>query len=147
MSNYKNLGLVTDANTALERMKRGPAKAKMDADEAELREELVFASEEEEEEEAEVTDKDLRSAMGLSRLDGPAAPARLTTIQRAAIGKLIAKYGDDLRAMVMDHKLNTMQHSEGVLRKMVASFRYWKPEAPTSFRAPKGRLWNVGQNG
>lgn len=146
MSNYKNLGLVTDANSALERMKRGPAKAKADADEPELREELVFASEEEAED-AEVTDKDLRSAMGLSRLDGPAAPARLTTIQRAAIGKLIAKHGDDLRAMVMDHKLNTMQHSEGVLRKLVASFRYWKPEAPTSFRAPKGRLWNVGQNG
>lgn len=42
-----------------------------------------------------------------------------------------------VQAMVLDTKVNTMQHSAGQLKKMVAAFNFWKPGSKHDFRAPQ----------
>ena len=50
-------------------------------------------------------------------------PKKLTTVQIRVIGKLIEAHGrDNVDAMAKDMKLNKMQHSPGVLKKMVESY-------------------------
>uniref|UniRef100_A0A0E0L1N3 Nucleolar protein 16 n=1 Tax=Oryza punctata TaxID=4537 RepID=A0A0E0L1N3_ORYPU len=62
---------------------------------------------------------DLKSALGKQRRDGKSAPLEpLTKVQRIYIGRLIEKHADDYKAMFMDIKLNTMQHSVGTLKKL-----------------------------
>ncbi|XP_024521917.1 nucleolar protein 16-like [Selaginella moellendorffii] len=66
---------------------------------------------------------DVRSALGKKRRDGKnAGLQRLTKMQRVHIARLIKQYGNDFEAMARDIKLNTMQHSQGVLRKLCARF-------------------------
>ena len=55
---------------------------------------------------------------------GKAAPERLTQMQRVYIGKLVQKYGTDLKAMARDIKLNKMQHSVDKLRQLVRAYLY-----------------------
>lgn len=75
------------------------------------------------------------------RSSGKAAPKRLTTHQRQIVGRLLAAHGDDVAAMLKDRKLNSMQHSEGVLRALIESYRYWKEGSGVDFRVPHKRLW------
>ncbi|KFM23285.1 Nucleolar protein 16 [Auxenochlorella protothecoides] len=88
-----------------------------------------------------VDDDDLRAVLGKVRSTGPAAPKRLTKHQRDIVARLVAAHGDDTRAMMMDLKLNPMQHSEGVLQKLIASYKHWGPGAGVEFRVPVKSLW------
>lgn len=85
--------------------------------------------------------KDLRAVLGKVRSTGRAAPKRLTKHQRDIVARLIVAHGDDTRAMMMDRKLNPMQHSEGALHKLIASYRHWGPGAGVEFRVPVKGLW------
>lgn len=75
------------------------------------------------------------------RSTGKALPKRLTSHQRQIVGRLLAAHGDDIPAMARDRKLNSMQHSEGVLRALVESYHYWKEGSGVDFRVPNKRLW------
>lgn len=75
------------------------------------------------------------------RSTGKALPKRLTTHQRQIVGRLLAAHGDDIAAMARDRKLNAMQHSEGVLRALVESYKHWKEGSGVDFRVPHKRLW------
>lgn len=84
---------------------------------------------------------DLRAALGKVRSTGLAAPKRLTSHQRAIVSRLLARHGEDTRAMMMDRKLNPMQHSEGALRKLIDSYRHWSANSGVDFRVPIKGLW------
>lgn len=86
---------------------------------------------------------ELRAASACMRSTGPAPPQRLTPQQRRLCKRLIALHGKDTRAMMLDHRANPMQHSEGVLRKMLASFEHWGDDTNVSFRVPVKSLWKV----
>lgn len=43
--------------------------------------------------------------------------------------------------MMLDRRLNPMQHSEGDLRKLIEAFHYWKPSSGVDFRVPVKSLW------
>lgn len=75
------------------------------------------------------------------RSTGKAAPKRLTTHQRQIVGRLVAAHGDDVAAMARDRKLNSMQHSQGVLRALLESYRHWGEGAGVDFRVPRKSLW------
>ena len=66
---------------------------------------------------------EINATFGLQRSTGRRPPKRLTTVQIKVVGKLIEKHGkDNIAAMAKDIKLNKMQHSQGVLKKMVESY-------------------------
>ncbi|KAF5841655.1 ribosome biogenesis protein Nop16 [Dunaliella salina] len=71
-------------------------------------------------------DDELRAGCNLERKTNKAPPPRLTTIQRKLVEQLLEKHGDDVEAMVLDTKLNKMQHSAGHLKKLIAGFRHWQ---------------------
>lgn len=75
------------------------------------------------------------------RSSGKAPPKRLTPNQRQIVERLLAAHGDDVEAMVMDRRLNPMQHSTGALEKLIASYRHWKIGSGVDFRVPTKRLW------
>ncbi|GFR42551.1 hypothetical protein Agub_g3458 [Astrephomene gubernaculifera] len=83
-------------------------------------------------------DDEQRAALHLPRKSGRAPPARLTATQRQVVGALLEKHGEDVHAMMLDTKLNKMQHSEGELRKLIAAYRYW---GPTCSAAQKHDFW------
>ena len=70
---------------------------------------------------------EIAGAVGRQRSTGKRAPQQLTATQRRVVAALVAAHGEDVGAMAKDLKLNKMQHSAGVLRKMVASFRECAP--------------------
>ncbi len=80
----------------------------------------------------------LEAALSQPRPQGSQAapPARLTGRQRQIVEKLIAAHGSDTRAMMIDKRLNKMQHSEGVLKSMMASHAFWKEGSGVDFRVP-----------
>ena len=39
--------------------------------------------------------------------------------------------------MVLDTKLNPMQHSSGQLKKLIEAFGFWKPGSGHDFRGPQ----------
>lgn len=45
------------------------------------------------------------------------------------------------QAMMMDRRLNPMQHSEGALKQLIESFQYWKSGSGVDFRVPVKGLW------
>ena len=70
----------------------------------------------------EVVDE-INATFGKQRSTGKRPPKKLTTVQIRVIGKLIEAHGrDNVDAMAKDMKLNKMQHSPGVLKKMVESY-------------------------
>ena len=46
--------------------------------------------------------------------------------------------------MMLDHKRNTMQLSEAVLKEMMRACDYWPEGSGVDFRVPKKRLWTRG---
>lgn len=70
---------------------------------------------------------EIAGAVGRQRSTGKRAPQQLAATQRRVVAALFAAHGEDVGAMAKDIKLNKMQHSAGVLRKMVASFRECAP--------------------
>ncbi|PRW59920.1 Nucleolar 16 [Chlorella sorokiniana] len=126
--NYQRAGLVVDANAGYGRNKRRDVlKDKAEANPEQL--------------DAEVQDDELRAAFAKVRTTGKAAPKRLTSHQRQIVGRLLEAHGDDVAAMQHDRKLNPMQHSQGVLKALIESFRYWKEGSGVDFRVPNKRLW------
>ncbi|XP_072993887.1 uncharacterized protein [Typha latifolia] len=68
---------------------------------------------------SDLENDDLKYVLGKKRRDGKSAPLPpLTTMQRAHIGRLIEKHGEDYEAMFRDTKLNSMQHSVAILKKL-----------------------------
>ena len=90
-------------------------------------------------------DDDLRRALGKeSLIHGKAAPKRPTKRQRAIIANLRNTHGDDVRAMMLDHKRNKMQLSEAVLTELIRACDYWPEGSGVDFRVPKKSLWTRG---
>ncbi|KAK7392325.1 hypothetical protein VNO78_20759 [Psophocarpus tetragonolobus] len=79
----------------------------------------------------DLDDDDLKSALGKQRSDGSSAPPQpLTAIQRLHIGRLVDKYGHDFQSMLMDIKLNPMQHSIGTLQKLCMRYHMYQNKNP-----------------
>ncbi|RDX89031.1 hypothetical protein CR513_29293, partial [Mucuna pruriens] len=80
---------------------------------------------------SDLEEDDLKSALGKKRRDGRSAlPQPLTAMQRAHIGRLVDKYGDDYQSMLMDVKLNPMQHSIGTLQKLCMRYHMYGNKNP-----------------
>jgi len=88
-------------------------------------------------------DDEMRALLCQQRSTGKAAPRRLTSQQKKIIGALISAHGENIKKMTMDLKLNKMQHTEGVLKKMIESYNFWglSENVKSDFRAPKKTLW------
>lgn len=83
---------------------------------------------------SDLEEDELRSALGKKRRDGKsAAPRPLTAMQRFHIGRLVNKYGDDYQSMMMDIKLNAMQHSVGTLHKLCTRYYMYPNKNPLIF--------------
>lgn len=110
--NYEQLGLVLDPNEGFGRNHTAPpVKTK---EEREAAQEETYSD-----------DDEFRALCSKVRKTGKAQPPRLTSHQRQIIQRLIAKHGDDVEAMVRDTKLNSMLHSAGKLKEMIAAFQFW----------------------
>lgn len=84
-------------------------------------------------------DDETRAVENKVRHTGKREPKRLTTTQRAVIGKLMEKHGEDCDAMAKDIKLNKMQHTAAYLRDMIESLKFWGADGENTkhdFRAP-----------
>ncbi|KAI5435927.1 Mcm2-7 hexameric complex component [Lathyrus oleraceus] len=80
---------------------------------------------------SDLEEDDLKSALGKRRRDGKSAlPQPLTSIQRLYISRLVEKYGADFQRMMMDIKLNPMQHSVATLEKLCMSYYIYKNKNP-----------------
>ncbi|XP_027363673.1 uncharacterized protein LOC113871098 [Abrus precatorius] len=80
---------------------------------------------------SELEEDDLKSALGKKRRDGKTvAPQPLTAMQRFHIGRLVEKYGDDYKSMLLDIKLNPMQHSVGTLQKLCMRYHMYQNKNP-----------------
>lgn len=119
--NYKQNKLASDPNVGFGRNKKEePLK-------------------EREEAEDEADNDELRAGCNLERKSGPAPPQRLTPHQRLIIKALLEKHGEGVDAMVLDPRLNKMQHSAGQLKKMIAAYHHWEGDEKErhDFRAPR----------
>ncbi|GAX83597.1 hypothetical protein CEUSTIGMA_g11022.t1 [Chlamydomonas eustigma] len=88
-------------------------------------------------------DDELRAGCNLERKTGKAPPPKLTTHQRKVVEQLIEKHGEDIHAMVLDIKLNAMQHSAGQLKKLILSMQHWRADGRHDFRAPRKQPKNM----
>ncbi|XP_020210058.1 nucleolar protein 16 [Cajanus cajan] len=80
---------------------------------------------------SDLEEDDLKSALGKKRRDGRSAPPQpLTAMQRIHISRLVDKYGDDYQSMLMDIKLNPMQHSIGTLQKLCIRYQMYQEKNP-----------------
>lgn len=123
VKNYAQNNLVLDPNHGFGRNKtKAPLKSK---EEREANQEPTFDD-----------DDELRAACNLQRHTGGAPPPRLTAHQRQVITALLATHGDDVDAMVLDRKLNKMQHSAGKLRQLIEGLQYWGASRRHDFRGP-----------
>ncbi|XP_028219541.1 uncharacterized protein LOC114401264 [Glycine soja] len=74
---------------------------------------------------------DLKSALGKKRRNGRnVLPQPLITMQRIHISRLVDKYEDDYQSMLMDIKLNSMQHSIGTLQKLCMRYHIYQNKNP-----------------
>ncbi len=122
--NYEESGFIMDPNEGHGRKKRGGINL-----------ETEVKSDEE-------LDDDLRVSLGKqSLINGPAAPKRPTDRQRWVIAELQKAHGDDVAAMMMDHKRNRMQLSAGALKELIRACEYWAPGSGVDFRVPIKSLW------
>ena len=120
--NYKSNQLASDPNVGFGRNKKDEPLKKRD------------------ENEDEADDDELRAGCNLERKSGPAAPQRLTPHQRLIVKALVDKHGQEgLDAMVLDLKLNKMQHSKGQLEKLIKAYKHWEGRSDErhDFRAPR----------
>eukprot|EP00798_Chlamydomonas_sp_ICE-L_P011110 gene11110-18733_t len=125
-TNYEKNKLVHDANLGYGRNKHGSNVRTKEEKEA-LGEECYS------------DDDEFRAASHLERKTGKAEPARPTAHQRAILSKLMEVHKEDLDAMVLDTKLNKMQHSAGQLAKMINAYRHWDSDGAKTkhdFRGP-----------
>ncbi|KAL2323646.1 hypothetical protein Fmac_028025 [Flemingia macrophylla] len=80
---------------------------------------------------SDLEEDDLKSALGKKRRDGRSAPPLpLTAMQRIHVARLVDKYGDDYQSMLMDIKLNPMQHSIGTLQKLCMRYHMYQNKNP-----------------
>ncbi|WPT14129.1 hypothetical protein PSENEW3_00000260 [Picochlorum sp. SENEW3] len=122
--NYEESGFVMDPNEGHGRKTRGG-----------INPETEVKSDED-------LDDDLRVTLGKqSLIHGPAAPKRPTDRQRRVIAELQKVHGDDVAAMMMDHKRNKMQLSAGALKELIRACEYWAPGSGVDFRVPVKSLW------
>lgn len=82
--------------------------------------------------------------MSQARSTGAAPPSVPTERQRAIVDRLVAKHGDNTFKMMLDRKLNAMQHSESQLRDLIKMCEYWKPGTRITFHAPQKSLRGDG---
>ena len=135
-ANYALSGLASDPN----RVGRGGRNEARDDEAVRLARTRAAAA-------ADTTDEKL-AACGETRTTGHAAPKRLTPKQTLVVERLVERYGEDLRAMSVDRKLNALQHTVGRLTRLVESYHFYAKERDigddkvrVDFRAPKkGRL-------
>lgn len=122
--NYEESGFVMDPNEGHGRKTRGG-----------INPETEVKSDED-------LDDDLRVTLGKqSLIHGPAAPKRPTDRQRRVVAELQKVHGDDVAAMMMDHKRNKMQLSAGALKELIRACEYWAPGSGVDFRVPVKSLW------
>lgn len=122
-SNYEHIGFAADLNSGTGRNRRSDVLANKVP---QIPDDQLDAS----------LDEDLKIAMAQQGNSGKAPPKRPTPRQRQLIERLLAAHGSNVAAMVRDRKLNTMQHSEGVLQSMIESCDYWRGKTGVDFRAP-----------
>ncbi|KAJ3696401.1 hypothetical protein LUZ61_000106 [Rhynchospora tenuis] len=121
IQNYKSFGVVSNPNLLGVRARATPNLVQLDSLQVVDREKLDAPVSEFDPVDtgSDLENDDLKSALGKKRRDGKTMPLLpLTKMQRAHVGKLIDKYGDNYQAMFMDTKLNAMQHSVATLKKL-----------------------------
>jgi len=124
IDNYEESGFIMDPNEGHGRNTRGGLRL------------------EEEPKEDEQLDDDLRRTMGMQSLvHGKAAPKRPTDRQRRIIAELQKVHGEDVNAMMMDHKRNKMQLSAAALTDLIRACEYWPKNSGVDFRVPIKGLW------
>ncbi|CAI8595948.1 unnamed protein product [Vicia faba] len=104
--NYNSFGVVNDPNSLTDSLRDPPSVSDDPNDSG-----------------SDLEEDDLKSALGKRRRDGKSAlPQPLTSIQHLYISRLVEKYGADFQRMMMDIKLNPMQHSVATLEKLFEAF-------------------------
>ncbi|CAJ2629141.1 hypothetical protein L195_g010315 [Trifolium pratense] len=111
--NYSSFGVVSDPNSLTDSLQAPSVSDDLNDPGSDLEED------------------DLKSALGKRRRDGKCSlPQPLTSIQRLHISRLVEKYGADFQRMMMDIKLNPMQHSVATLEKLCMSYYIHKDKNP-----------------
>lgn len=127
MRNYANLDFVRDPNSGFGR------NSGENSEQAQQQEECGDNG-------FEHVDEDVKAICNEQSSRERAPPKRLTQRQQQIVQKLIDVHGKNTQAMMLDRKLNPMQHSEGALCKLIDSFRFWKKGSGVDFRTPKKGL-------
>ncbi|MED6173014.1 hypothetical protein PIB30_055393 [Stylosanthes scabra] len=127
--NYKSFGVVSNPNNMLSTRSRTPQLVETESiqDPAPSADDYSALDDSG----SDLEEDDLKSALGKKRRDGRSAlPQPLTAIQRVHISRLVDKYGDDYKSMLMDIKLNPMQHSVATLEKLCKRYHMHKNNNP-----------------
>jgi len=126
-TNYKANNLVLDPNEGFGRNKS--VTPLVDPEERHAQQEETYSD-----------DDELRAGCNQERKAGKAPPPRLTSMQKKIVLQLLKKHGSDTAAMVLDTKLNPMQHSAGQLNKLITGHKHWEAlgeKAKHDFRGPQ----------
>jgi nucleolar protein 16 len=121
-TNYQNMGFASNPNAGFGRNK----KPDLLQDKIPTADQLPL-------------DTDLKLVLGQADTKGP--PKRPASRQRTIIQRLIGTHGTDIEAMTKDRKLNTMQHTEAELKRLIYACSYWKEGSGVDFRVPRKSLW------
>ena len=124
--NYKNTGFVMDPNEGRGRKTEGGLSNKVEKKDEDL-------------------DTDLKKTLSIKNKDDEkVAPKRPTDRQRATVAQLQKFHGDDIEAMVKDHKRNKMQLSAAKLKTLIEACEFWARGSGVDFRTPAKGLWTAG---